>query len=285
MWYEEKGKVTEGTESYKTVILGDSRAKSSLMPLISDENGGTYNLAIGGTTAVEMYYAFDNYMETHAAPENAVIIFAPYHFCDADNFDQTLYYNYLSVPEIIELYSGTFMYKDGEDIRKKLNLPDILSYKLRFPNKYMAALIDSRFNGNLTENTAKLKGIEEELGYTYFGTDEENNEPNYETHHKSFDSSDIILSYYDRLLTRLDKEGVNVVIEQAPVNPVSDEETTDDFYAGYEEMLNRIEKEHPRFTVVKKVPVYEADKFGDNNHLNARGAEVYSEYFRKTYGF
>ena len=75
LWAEEKDYVNHGTDRPDTIIIGDSRAKSSIIPDRLHE--GVYNIGIGGTTPIEMYYAAGNYIRQHGAPKNAIIIFAP----------------------------------------------------------------------------------------------------------------------------------------------------------------------------------------------------------------
>ena len=84
MWDEEFENSESPYMAAKTLIIGDSRAKSSVLPAMLHED--TYNIAIGGATPIEMYYAVENYIEHNGAPENAVVVFAPYHFCDIDNW-------------------------------------------------------------------------------------------------------------------------------------------------------------------------------------------------------
>ena len=42
-----------------------------MLPALLHED--TYNIAIGGATPIEMYYAVENYIEHNGAPENAVV--------------------------------------------------------------------------------------------------------------------------------------------------------------------------------------------------------------------
>ena len=41
----------------------------------------------------------------HKKPEKAIVIFAPYHFCDIDNWGQTQSFNYLTTGDMLEVYA------------------------------------------------------------------------------------------------------------------------------------------------------------------------------------
>ena len=288
MWAEEKNyvnqpqKASNQASSPATLIIGDSRAKSGIIPSELAEDGSVYNISIGGASTVEMYYAVRNYLKNHEAPEKAFVIFAPYHFCELDNWNQTLYYNYLSLPELMEAETNALKMQD-KNIHYTGWLPDILSFKLRLPNKYLDAIYTSRLGQNLNENREKYDSVRRDLGYTAFGEDEENNEVSYEVHCPSFDLSPMADHYYIKLLDTLKDAGVRVIVEQAPVNPASDEQITEEFREGYRSYLEKTTKDYPGITVEKEIPVYDKNCFGDNNHLNRRGAEKYTAMIREKY--
>lgn len=284
MWAEERDFVRDSsTPSYETLIIGDSRAKSGLIPLEFDQSGETYNIAIGGATAIEMYYALGNYLKDHKAPKRAFVVFAPYHFCDIDNFDQTLYYNYLKTGEILELEGRALKSEGSERVAYKGWVTDVISYKLRFPQKYLAAVYEALPHGNRAENTVRYDSVRSSKGHTLFGEEEANNGPSYEVHHEMFDSSELVLEYYDRLLKRLEDEGTEVIIEQAPLNPYSYDNLKPEFVSGLDEFFAGIKEEYPGFIVVKEIPRYDMEYFGDNNHLNKKGAEKFTEEIKEKY--
>ncbi len=282
MWAEERDFVRQSGNDPDILIMGDSRAKSSYLPeiLSDDSNRSIYNIAIGGTTSVEMYYALSNYLETHKAPSEVILTFAPYHFCTMDNWQQTLYYNYLTVPELAEVESRVTKLGGDETTRYSGWFADLVSFRLRLPNKYLDAVYTARINGNLESNTEKYKAVQKDLGYTEFGSDPGNDRPNYETHHATFDSSPLVLDYYDRLLSLCADNDIHVTIAQAPINEASSPLISEAFRAGYNDLMTSVQEKYPSFTVETEIPVYDNKYFGDNNHLNRRGAEKFSREFR-----
>ncbi len=284
-WEEEKYYVNhpspDGADP-DILVIGDSRAKSGLIPSRLSDSKKIYNIAIGGATGIEMYYALKNYLKHHKAPETAIIIFAPYHFCEIDNWGQTLFYDYLTLPELLETEWEACTKRD-EALRYGGWASDILSFKLRLPNKYLDTMITSRFGGNREKIREKEEKIREASGFTSFGEAEGNDELNYETHHPDFDLSPIMDRYFYRLIALLRDEGIQVIVEQSPVNEASDKVITEKFRKGYDEYLTKAEESFPGTVFEKEVPVYENSCFGDNNHLNLRGAEMFTEEIRQKY--
>lgn len=285
MWEEEKEYVNKkglhnnDNEALELLILGDSRAKSGMLPEKLCEKA--YNAAIGGTTPIEMYYAYKDYISKHDVPKKTMIIFAPYHFCDIDNWEQSLYYNYLSIPRQAEVYTNAL--KLGEEkVAYKGALSNMLSYKLRLPNKYLSAEYNAGFVKRYQDNYDKKTSVIADRGYTEFGTDNGNDGLNYETHHEVFDSSELVLMYFDKLLALLNESGTEVMIVQSPVNEASMEAISGEFLAGYREMLLDKTKAYD-FTVETEIYPYDNKYFGDNNHLNRLGAEKFSEEIRNRY--
>jgi len=287
MWIEEKDYVnqknTEGIEDPDTLIIGDSRAKSGIIPGELKGDGSAYNIAIGGASPVEMYYGMKNYLKSHKAPENALVIFGPYHFCRLDNWNQTLYYNYLSLPELLEAETNALRLNDKNVVYKDW-FPDLLSFKLRLPNKYLDAVYTSNFGGNMAKNTDKYSSVREDLGYTAFGEEEENNNGNYESNLQSFDTTPMSEVYYIKLLDLLKESGVDVIIEQGPFNEGSDALIKEEFREKYRSFMDEIALRYPEFSVEPEIPVYDKKNFGDNNHLNRRGAEKFTAEIREKYG-
>ena len=281
MWQEESDFVRSSAEQSKRIlILGDSRAKSSYLP--EQFGPDTYNMAIGGSTSIEMYYALKNYLKNHIAPQSVIVTFAPYHFCSIDNWQQTLYYNYLTPFELAEVEAEAFKYSD-ETIHYSGWLSDLVSFNLRLPNKYLDAMYQAKFTGNREANKEKYATVREHQGYTEFGTDAGNSDLNYETHHEEFDYSPLVLSYYYRLLDLCESNGIRVIIAQAPINEASSKVITDEFWNGYKEFLSEVQEKHPSFIIENEVPVYDNIYFGDNNHMNHAGADKFTQEFISKY--
>ncbi len=275
MWREELDYVNQPGSRADMLIIGDSRAKSSIIPAMLENDESVYNVGIGGATPIEMYYALKNHIKNSGAPKEAVIIFAPYHFCDIDNWDQTLFNNYLSVSEITEVFERAVQFRN-KTLLKEGWFTDGLSFRLRLPNKYLAQIYEARFTGYEARNKARYDSVRADLGYCEFGSDPGNDGESYEVHHKEFDYDPMVTFYYDELIGLLVKNGVKVTILQTPVNETSSELITDEFRRGYADFLTSVEEKYQGITVYKEIPCYENRYFGDNNHLNRAGAEKFT---------
>ncbi|MCR5775710.1 MAG: hypothetical protein K6G42_11560 [Lachnospiraceae bacterium] len=278
MWDEEFENSEKPYIDAKTVIIGDSRAKSSVLPALLHED--TYNIAIGGATPIEMYYAVKNYIDRNGAPENAVVIFAPYHFCDIDNWDQTLYFNFLTAGEIGEIYFKAL--ETGDPIvAKKGRIPDMISYRLRLPSKYLAQMYEARFTGNKEANMKKFDSIRADLGYCEFGSADGDDGETHEVYHETFDYSPLVVYYYGELIKLLAENNVNLLIAQPPINEASGKAIHKEFTEGYAACVEEAASDYPQINVITEIPVYDNSLFGDSIHVNRKGAEAYTVELRE----
>lgn len=278
MWDEEFENSEKPFIDASTLIIGDSRAKSSVLPALLHED--TYNIAIGGATPIEMYFAVENYIEHNGAPENAVVVFAPYHFCDIDNWDQTLYFNFLSVDEIAEIYIRGLRTGDPV-VASKGRIPDMLSCRLRLPSKYLAQMYESKFVGRKGENLEKFNSIRDDLGYCEFGNADGDDGETYEVRHETFDYSPLVVYYYERLLDMLEANNVNVIIAQPPINQASADALHQEFADGLSAYMKDVASRHPDMEVMTEICVYPNELFGDSIHVNRKGAGVYTEELKE----
>ena len=278
MWDEEFENSAKPYIDASTLVIGDSRAKSSVLPALLHED--TYNIAIGGATPIEMYYAVENYIEHNGAPDNAVVVFAPYHFCDIDNWDQTLYFNFLSPKEIARIYAKGCK-TDDPIVASKGRIPDMISYRLRLPSKYLAQMYESKFIGRKQQNIDKFNSIRADLGYCEFGSADGDDGYTMEVNHETFDYSPLVVYYYEKLISMLDENGVNVLIAQPPINEASGKLLQDGFVNGFSDYMKDVASRYPDMNVIDEIPIYPNRLFGDSIHVNRHGAEVYTEELRE----
>lgn len=277
MWDEEFENSADPYMDAATLIIGDSRAKSSVLPAQLHED--TYNIAIGGATPIEMYYAVENYIEHNGAPENAVVVFAPYHFCDIDNWDQTLYFNFLSADEIAKIYVKALKSNDPI-VASRGRIPDMISYRLRLPSKYLAQMYESKFIGREQENREKFDSIRADLGYCEFGSADGDDGYTMEVNHETFDYSPLVVYYYEKLIEMLDANNVNVIIAQPPINQASGDLMKEGFVTGFSDYMKDVASRYPDMHVISEIPIYPNSLFGDSIHVNRKGAGVYTDELR-----
>lgn len=273
-------------QSPNTVIVGDSRAMADLMPDMFDNK--TINLAVGGASSIEMYYTLNNLIKNNGAPENVIIMFAPFHYTIIDNFwTRTAYFNYLSISDMRDLYSYANA-TGSETLLAPGYKNDLLSYRLRFPDKYLPALINSKLTNRYYVNQDLYAKISTNLGYGEFGTADGCSDLNYETSYdRMHTSQDAVLIdiYVNRLLKLCEDNNINTYLSIPPMNSSSIENLKTSYVEELTEYFNELERKHPAIIIDKTIPDYDDIYFGDSSHLNKKGAEKFTEEYVSCHNF
>ena len=277
--------VDANNEADTVLILGDSRAMADLVP--SELGGCAQNLALGGATTIEMYYTLSDYLTSHDAPSAAVILFAPFHYSYMDNFWQrTVYFNYLSVPQMFEVFSNAKTVS-SETVLQEHYLIDSISYRLRLPDKYLPALINSRLYGRFDENQAAYQKLFAENGHGLFGTADGSSDLNYEVNYAKMNASGdaaLIALYFDKLLSLCEENDIYAIVEQPPMNEASYQKLQESYVTEYTIYIEEMQTKYPSFSINSAIPCYENIFFGDSSHLNEEGALTFTQDFKEKYG-
>lgn len=269
---------------YATLILGDSRAMADLIP--SKMNEKTLNLAVGGATSIEMYYTLDTYIKNNGTPAEVIIMFAPFHYSVIDNFTtRTAYFNYLTISDLNDLYSYAKAC-NSETLLKKGYKNDLLSYRLRFPDKYIPALINSGFIGRYNGNINTYNEIRKNFGYSEFGKEDGcsdlNYETNYEEMHKTGDAL-LLDIYMHRLLNLCNDNKIKTYLLIPPMNESSFNALKPSYADEYHMYMDALSKRHPDVKIETEIPCYPDRLFGDSSHLNKKGAEIFTREIMEKY--
>lgn len=286
MWQQEKDYVRGNINAVSSddsakeanadiLIVGDSRAKSGIIPELLSEDKNVYNIAIGGSTPVEMYYALSHYLENHQKPETVIITFAPYHFCYLDNWGQTLANNYLSADELAEVYATAIAHNELDAFGDE-GIVDALSYKLRLPNKYLTSIYNAGFIGRKNDNEQKYLSVSLDKGYTEFGTDRGCDKPNYDTHFDWFDDLKFVDLYLEKIVDLCEVNDIRVINIMTPMNEASRDVMYPKYQSGYNRILRSIIEKYPDNVCETEFIYYDNIYFGDENHMNRDGAERFT---------
>ncbi len=266
------------------LILGDSRAMADINPNELETN--VENLAVGGATAIEMYYTLSDYLSKHPAPSTVFIMFAPFHYSYMDNFwERTVYFNYLTPIELSDVFSNARR-MSSETVLKDNYLFESLSYRLRLPDKYLPALLNSRLFLRYDANTSMYQSLCENHGHGLFGKADGSTDLNYEVNYTQMNPSGdarLISFYFDRLLALCEDKQIQVIVEQPPMNEASFGLLQSSYLAEYTLYMEDYQSKYPTFTINSDIPCYENSFFGDSSHLNSAGADVYTESLKKNY--
>lgn len=272
-----KGRENRGM-AYDTVILGDSGAASSIMPDLT--GGSCVNLAVGGATAIEMYYFFEEYLENHDAPETAVIMFAPFHYWHIDNYEtRTLYFKAIPASRLCELYKNARGCK-ADSVWKSDMVSNELSARCALPNKYLPAINAAGFTGRYDQNTQAYKDLVSSSGYVTFGNLDECYDPSYETSYEDMEitgDAKLITLYMQRLLRLCNDNHIHVKLLQPAVNTATFEGLNEHYYGSYRNYIKQMSAVCDDIEFETELRVYDGRYFSDTSHLNREGAEKFTK--------
>lgn len=266
------------------LILGDSRAMADILP--TELGSNVQNLAVGGATAIEMYYTLSSYLKYNEAPDTAVVMFAPFHYSYMDNFwERTVYFNYLSVSELSEVFSNARQ-TASETVLTENCLMEAVSYRLRLPNKYLPALANSRLFMRCSDNKALYQQLSKERGHGLFGTADGSSDLSYEVNYTQMQHSGdaaLIALYLNKLLALCEEQNIRVILEQPPMNEASYAKLQNSYLSEYTIYMEETQSNYPDFLINSEIPCYENRFFGDSSHLNHTGGAVYTQEFKTKY--
>ncbi len=167
--YEKEVEEAPAREPATTLIVGDSRAKASLLP---DKLGsGSLSLTLPGASAIELYHAADRYLSRHPAPRNVVLSISAVHFGDAFIFwERPIKFGYLDQAAVDEVLDQARRLGDptfGSPWDARLSY---LLHRLNSPHLYLPELRRAVFHPHGAANQQLLAQLERERGHCFFGT-------------------------------------------------------------------------------------------------------------------
>ena len=284
MYRQQKDYVTGqlNTEDARILILGDSRTKAGFQPGLLWED--TYNIALGGGTPIEGYYSLKEYLQHHKAPEAVVMAYAPMHYMDVDTlWTRSVYFHTLSEADFRDLTARALAFEDTENILIENYKTEYLMYKYYMPNKYATALKKSAFVGRYEKTKQKYDTMVELAGYSTYGTAEQSGDINGEAKVSDFAASDILTWYLEETFLLCEEHGIQVVLEQTPMNETSYGILTPEFKQHYRSYMQALVQKYPDVEIYPDFYCYPNDCFGDADHLNSHGVKVFDEFLIKKY--
>lgn len=276
-WTQQKDYVNTKSDKKETVFLGDSRMKAGIIPDEISEKA--YNLAVGGGSSFEMFCTLKNYLKNHPKPEKVILGFAPNHLeKDEAFFYRALYFRFFSFFEQTE---SCFVAKLTKS--ENSNFKEYLKYDLIFPQKYSAACINSKFRREKTNRNEYEKCVVQK-GHMWFGLNDFDDGLNQEANDNKFIPSKKCDFYLKKLVKLCENQKIPLFIEQLPMNPASFESINKSgYYFEYQNYLKKIDDKDKNVKVNAEIPCYEPEFFGDNSHLNKKGAERFSKEIKEKY--
>lgn len=273
-------------EQPSVLIIGDSRAKAAFDPARLEDGASFYNLSLGGTTPIEGYYTLKNYLLCHEAPETVVICYAPMHYMDVDTlWTRAVYFHTFSQEDFEDMTAQAVRFEDTENVLIEHYRLEYWMYRLYLPNKYATALKKSLFTGRRQVNLQKYAEMEALKGHTFYGTAEYSDGVDGEAKVDDFQDSDMIVWYLQRMIDLGRENDIRIIVEQAPVNETSYRIFTQEFKTHFRAFMGELAQRNPDIPVFADFYCYPNDCFGDADHLNLHGVEVFCGQMREKYGW
>ena len=278
LWMQQKDYIsTKGTEQ-EVILLGDSRMNLSILTTKLGEN--TYNLSLGGATPIEMYYTLKTYLEHHPVPKAVIIAFGPQQFTIVGSYiSRGMYFHYFD-DATIEYINRILYEMDGKDFSFERNI-----YKFRSPNVYMAPIFKSLLKPRTLTNRETYKNARTGRGWIYRDNDYDEEKSVYlpETKTKRFVPLKSQTYFMEQILQLCQKNNIPVYIDHMPMgNPGYQMITENGYLSSYKAYLKTFSDKYG-VPINYDIPVYEARFFRDYSHLNLKGAEIFTQEFKKRY--
>lgn len=282
MWQQEKDYISKSDDYNDIVTIGDSICKGNIIPAMIGENA--VNIALGGSTPIEMYYALSSYIKNHGSPKKVIILFYPSEYTSLGCFlSRDCYFHYLTDKQTDEVYDIAKANKDelfvnGDTIKQ------IKEYQLLDPAKYMAAIYNSHFMNRITYNEQKYSEMEASKGNNIFGLAESFGDANDIIKTPDFNADPVMTTYVQKIMNLCKSKGIKTIIEQPVYNKATLSGLSNSYKQNMSAFFAELQSEYPDATVDSTFDTYPDECFGDAAHLNQRGAEKYTAYIKERYG-
>jgi hypothetical protein len=263
-----------------TIVLGDSRMVAGVMP---NRLGDATNLALGGATPIEMYYMAQEANACATPPKRVVLSFSPAQLVNTSYFwPRTALFGYLSYDELEQVRREARRVGDNK-LYSAPNIGDfdaVLTnwlYAHHFPSYYMSSVINGRVFGRLGAYHQIQQEVAETGGHHFYGQSNVVHATAEEADMTEFKPSPLLDAYFVRLLTMYRNSGTPVYYIAAPWNDATYSALHPGFTSELTAYLQGLARRFPNLHLLVPFTHLDDTYFGDEYHLNAKGAEIFSD--------
>ncbi|HHH53647.1 MAG TPA: hypothetical protein ENK91_08325 [Bacteroidetes bacterium] len=276
MWMSIKEKmITKHNGEYNLLFIGDSRAKTGLIPQEFDSHKiKTLNLSIGGGTPIEGYYSLKYYLENNSAKslEYLLISYAPFHLMFQDSYwNRTVRFDFLAQEDYKEVIKTASKLKDYS------TLGDINSQKSDvYTGKYLIEFIKGMALMRWKTNKEVLMHLETSQGHYFFGRNDRALTLNQETGFETFQVSQLLDTYFRMMVDLARQNNIKVFYYTMPFSQLSYHKTTPKFINAYNTYIETFVQKYGMVNL-NTLNFCDDSYFGDASHLYKGSRAITSE--------
>lgn len=278
--WKAKQEMLNGCDFGELPFFGDSKLDSAVIP--SRLPFPAANLAFAGATPLESYFFVKRSMACAARPRQIVLSFGSGAFSVVQTWlwENAIRYDVLGWNELLDIRSTAKKVNDEYFFNVKTHdglsgsLRDFL-YLAHFPSVYFNSLVEARFFQREERNMARFIEARKARGYfSYRGG--EGAAPF--AGEIEFNPLPIQRYYFEKMVELLDSQNISIEFALVPVSSFRYAEKEKENMGNYLKYIHGIEEKYHNFHVLQTdVPIWPNEMFADGAHLNARGAEKYSD--------
>lgn len=278
MWQYTKHTINkENDQKYNFIALGDSRIKSAFVPAeFDDKEFNSFNMALGGSSAIEGYYSLKTYLENNEAPEHLLLGYSPGMLrWNIFYWNRTANFQYLRNPEFAEVshYSETI---DNYATLGEDDYMDIQIYTGKYFTQFLNGMTEMRWN----ENFAMYEHLQQSKGHVFFGRADYSDEVTVEVTEPDFAPSKILDFYLVRLFELAKEHDIKTYWYCPPINRASMDKVTEDYNKDFNNYLKSYEVNYD-LTILRSLHAMENKYFGDQYHVYEEGASLVTQSIKK----
>jgi hypothetical protein len=264
-------------------IIGDSRASAGIVPAqLLPLN--VRNLALTGSTPIEGYYELKRILDCPNTPKLLILSYSARQFEEINWFWlHAARYGFFSFSELEEARQAeasigiSYLYKGSFGTEPPGMLKNWL-YVSKFPPLNFASMLAARGFRRGQINDSIRRETLESGGQHLEGTAQCATQAGWEATQETFHPNPLVTLYLERLIAMSHQHGVRIYFLMPPVSETTSGRLRSAYQQEFSAFLGQIMREHPDIQLIGPAfPVMDDCSFGDEHHLNQRGAEAFTK--------
>jgi hypothetical protein len=265
----------------KILFFGDSRVNAGI-DFLKIKN--SYSFATGGATTIEMYYILKKYLQNKKKPETLFISISPRFLTETYGFYQnSVRNNLINYTDFSEIISNRKKNKTDTILGEFPYLKFFLC-KARYIEFYQKDILINNVFGGYKKNSELISIMKKMAGACpHPGLKDSCSELNFETGYKKFEPSPLLDLYLNKIFETCKEKNIHLIFEFMPVNKSSFYKFNPKFITDYKKYMFSYKQKYPEFGISDSVYWFDNKYFGDKSHLNEKGKEKITAYFKNKF--